>query len=185
MTENKTPVTLRDRGTHLLFEDFDHAMAKPIVAWILLSNYESERKYKNLTLMINSYGGDVTAAFSIIDAMNGSKLPVHTVGIGVIASCGLLTFISGKRGERILTPNTSILSHQYSWGSRGKQHELMAATREMDLTQERMLNHYIMCTGLDERTIKEKLLPAHDVWLSAEEAVELGVADKILKMEIK
>jgi ATP-dependent Clp protease protease subunit len=88
-------------------------------------------------------------------------------------------FISGTKGRRILTPNTSILSHQYSWGSFGKEHELFAQIKEYDLTTERMIAHYKKCTGLSEKEIREYLLPASDVWLSAKEAKKLGLCDEI------
>ena len=129
--------------------------------------------------MINSPGGEVHSAFALIDMMKGSKIPVRTVGLGMIASCGLLTFMSGEKGHRILTPNTSILSHQYSWGSYGKEHELFARVREFELSTERMIEHYKKCTGMDEAGIRKYLLPAKDVWLSAEEAVRYGIADEI------
>ena len=96
-----------------------------------------------------------------------------------MGSCGLLTFISGEKGHRTLTPNTSILSHQYSWSSWGKEHELFARVREFELSSERLLNHYIKCTGLSEKEVRKYLLPEKDVWLSAEEAVKYGVADEI------
>jgi len=99
--------------------------------------------------------------------------------MGMIASCGLLMFISGTKGIRILTPNTSILSHQYSWGSYGKEHELFAVVKEYDLTTERMVNHYKKCTSLTEKEIRKFLLPPHDVWLSAKEAKKLGICDSI------
>ena len=111
--------------------------------------------------------------------MKGSKIPIKTVGLGMIASCGLLMFISGAKGKRVLTPNTSILSHQYSWGSIGKEHELFARVRELELTTERMINHYKKCTGLKEKDIREYLLPPHDVWLSAKEAKKLGLCDSV------
>ena len=111
--------------------------------------------------------------------MKGSKIPIRTIGMGMIASCGLLMFISGTKGRRILTPNTSILSHQYSWGSYGKEHELFARVKEFDLTTQRLMNHYKKCTGLKEKEIRNKLMPAHDVWLDAKEAKKLGLCDKI------
>ena len=111
--------------------------------------------------------------------MKGSATPVHTVGVGLIASCVILTFMAGKKGHRVITPNTSILSHQYSWGSRGKEHELFATMREFELSSERMIAHYRKCTGLTEKKIREVLLPAEDVWLSAEEAIKYGIADEI------
>jgi ATP-dependent Clp protease protease subunit len=88
-------------------------------------------------------------------------------------------FISGEKGKRILTPNTSILSHQYSWGTYGKEHELFAVVKEFDLTTQRMIAHYRKCTGLTEEKIRKYLLPPHDVWLSAKEAKKLGLCDSI------
>jgi ATP-dependent Clp protease protease subunit len=129
--------------------------------------------------MICSEGGSMEDAFALIDVIKSSSIPVKTVGLGSIASCGLLIFLAGSPGRRILTPNTSILSHQYSWGSEGKHHELWAMTKEFGLAQTRMIQHYQETTGLSEAVIREKLLPAHDVYLSAEEALELGICDYI------
>ena len=114
--------------------------------------------------------------------MMGSKIPIRTIGMGMIASCGLLMFITGTKGKRILTPNTSILSHQYSWGSWGKEHELFARVKEFDLTTIRLMNHYKKCTGLKEEKIRSQLMPAHDVWLDAKEAKKLGLCDKVQEM---
>ena len=97
----------------------------------------------------------------------------------MIASCGLLLFISGTKGRRMLTPNTSILSHQFSWGSFGKEHELFAAVREFDLTTSRMIKHYKTCTGLADDKIRQYLLPPQDVWLDAKETKKLGICDEI------
>jgi ATP-dependent Clp protease protease subunit len=112
--------------------------------------------------------------------MKGSAIPIKTIGLGMIASCGILTFMSGTKGKRFITPNTSILSHQYSWGSAGKEHELFARVREFELSTTRMIEHYKKCTGMSEKKIREVLLPAEDVWLSAKEAVKYGIADKIV-----
>jgi ATP-dependent Clp protease protease subunit len=119
------------------------------------------------------------ACFALIDIMKGSRIPIHTYGIGCIASCGLLLFLTGKKGNRILTPNTSILSHQYSWGSYGKEHELFAKVKEFNLTTHRMLKHYKKCTGMTEKQIRKYLLPPEDVWLSAEEAKQYGICDEV------
>lgn len=129
--------------------------------------------------MICSDGGSVADAFALIDVMRASSIPVKTVGLGSIASCGLLIFMAGHKGHRILTPNTSILSHQYSWGSDGKAHELFSITKEFNLTQARMVEHYKECTGLSEEEIKVTLLPPSDVWLTADEALALGICDYI------
>ena len=167
-------------GIYYMADGFTFDSTKPIVQWIIEKNLlPSNERPKELTLVINSPGGSVHAAFALIDTMKGSAIPIKTVGLGLIASCGVLTFMAGTKGKRILTPNTSILSHQYSWGSSGKEHELFARVREFELSTERMLDHYKKCTGLKEKVIREILLPPEDKWLSAKEAVKYGIADKI------
>lgn len=175
--------SLKDKGFFFLSGSFTEGTAKDIVTWILEANLQTKRDFDHLTLIINSPGGNVNSAFAIIDAMRGSALPVHTVGLGLIASCGLLTFIAGQPGHRVLTPNTSILSHQWAWGSRGKAHELFAVVREFELTDQRMISHYEKCTGLSEEVIREKLLPAQDIWLSAQEAKKLNICDVVRDMK--
>jgi ATP-dependent Clp protease protease subunit len=169
--------SIRDMGIYYLCDEFNSNTARDVVTWILDSNLQKHKTPDHLTLMITSYGGDLTAAFSIIDIMRGSAIPIKTVGLGVIASAGLLTFISGQKGSRIITPNTSILSHQWSWGQAGKEHELVATMREFELTTTRMINHYKKCTGLPEKTIRERLLPPQDVWLSPQEAKKYKLCD--------
>lgn len=180
-SDSKTELSsLQDNFTYLFMDGFESKSVSPIIDWILRCNFlPSAKRPEFLTLIINSPGGDLNSAFALIDIMKGSAIPVHTLGIGQISSCGLLTFIAGHKGSRVITPMTSILSHQYSWGSYGKEHELIARVREFELTSARMMALYKHCTGLSETKIREVLLPARDIWLSAEEAVELGVADSI------
>ena len=170
-----------EAGIYYMADGFTYESTKPIVNWIIEKNLlPSKDRPKELTLIINSPGGSVHAAFGLIDTMKGSAIPVRTVGLGMIASCGVLAFMAGEKGKRVLTRNTSILSHQYSWGSGGKEHELFARVKEFELSSERMLEHYKKCTGLTEKKIREILLPAQDVWLTAEEAVKHGIADHIV-----
>src|SRR5210317_874474 len=176
--EQQQPQNIESNGIYVLMDQINHATCRDAIKWIMNQNL-SENPLPQLTLIINSPGGDVHAAFALIDTMKASSIPIKTVGLGLIASCGFLIFIAGEKGKRILTPNTSILSHQYSWGSSGKEHELFARVREFELSTERMLEHYKKCTGLKEKVIREILLPPEDKWLSAKEAVQYGIADKI------
>ena len=170
---------LQDAGMYVFMGEVAEDTVKPIIEWILVENHVVKKKKKELLLMICSDGGSMENAFALIDVMKSSSIPVKTVGLGSIASSGLLIFLAGTKGRRVLTPNTSILSHQYSWGSDGKHHELWAVTKEFGLAHRRMVQHYQESTGLDEETIKTKLLPANDVYLSAEEALALGICDYI------
>jgi len=174
---------LADAGLHLLMDEISINTAQTAIEWILEANFKNiEKKHKELNLVICSPGGDLAAAFALIDVMKGSAIPIKTTGLGLIASAGLLIFISGIHGKRILTPNTSILSHQFSWGSWGKEHELFAAVKEFDLTTRRMIKHYKKCTGLTDKEIRQYLLPPQDIWLDGKEAKKLGICDKVQEL---
>lgn len=165
----------------LLMDDIENDTIRPCIEWIIDSNF-SEEPAEMLNLMICSSGGDLNAGFALIDVMRGSHIPVRTIGIGQIASAGLMIFMAGAEKNRILTPNTAILSHQYSWGSVGKQHELLAANKAFDLTSKMLMSHYKKFTNLDSDQINKILLPPHDVWLSPAEALEYGLCDEIKEL---
>ena len=173
---------LQENGMYVFMGEVDTESIKPVIEWILHENYITKKKKKELLFMICSSGGEVETAFALIDVMRSSHIPIKTVGLGQIASAGLLIFLAGSQGRRILTPNTSILSHQFSWGSDGKAHELFATIKEFELTHKRMIHHYKLTTGMDDDTIKKTLLPPHDVWLTAEEALSYKICDAISQL---
>lgn len=176
----QTPAqALADAGMMLLMGTICEETIKPTIEWILHENFCRKKKNKELLLMICSEGGNLEDAFALIDVMRTSKIPVKTVGLGVVASAGLMIFIAGAAGRRVLTPNTSILSHQFTAGHAGKAHELFATVKEFELTQHRVLALYRECTGLDDKRIREVLLPAQDVYLSAEEALNHHICDHV------
>lgn len=185
-TDNKDHTQLlQDAGMMVLMGDIDAETVKPVIEWLLVANHVHKKKSKELLLLINSDGGCMEDAFALVDVMNSSTIPIKTVGLGSVASSGLIIFLAGN--TRILTPNTSILSHQYTWGydTGAKHHELFAIQKEFDLAFSRMMRHYKECTGLDEETIKAKLLPPHDVYLTAEEALQLNICDFISDLRKK
>ena len=174
---------LQDNGMMVLMGEIENESVQPIIEWILHENHVRKKKHKELLLMICSEGGDLSCAFALIDVMQSSAIPVKTVGLGQIGSAGLCIFIAGAPGRRILTPNTSILSHQFSWESSGKVHELFATVREFELTQQRMIGLYKVCTGLDDATIQKVLLPSSDVYLSSTEAMKYKICDHVSVIE--
>ena len=156
-------------GVMTLMDDIKNESVKPVVEWILKNNFTASQ-FDILTLIINSGGGSVTDAFALIDTMKGSGVPINTIGLGEISSAALMIFMAGEPGERIMTPNASILSHQYSWGKYGKEHELITSNKAFELTSKMITDHYMKCTGMNEKKVREILLPPHDVWLSAKDA---------------
>ena len=180
MTDKDDNKSLSESNYLMFFKEFTLDNASTAVEFIITKNLIEKNRPKMIKMLINSPGGDVASCFSIVDTMKGSKIPVYTYGLGEIASCGLLAFVAGRKGSRFITENTSILSHQFSWLSFGKEHELMATVKEFNNTSMRILNHYKKCTGLSEKDIKKYLLPPEDVWLTAQEAVKYGLADAIV-----
>ena len=147
---------IRESGVLFLTDKFNQENVMPLVAQIIEYNLMPEELCpENITLVINSPGGSVHSAFHLIDAMMMSEIPVNTIGHGLVASCGVLTIMAGK--HRMLTHNTSVMSHQYSWGSQGKEHELHAKIKEFDMAGDRMVNHYKKFTKKSEKYIRKHL----------------------------
>jgi ATP-dependent Clp protease protease subunit len=182
-SEKEPARLLQEAGMYVFMSEVSDDTIKPIIEWILVENHVVKKKKKELLLMICSEGGSVEDAFALIDVMKSSSIPIKTVGLGCVASSGLLIFLAGMKGRRMLTPNTSILSHQYSNYHEGKHHELFAIAKEHSLIQERMLRHYQASTGLSEEIILSKLLPPTDVYLSADEALSLGLCDYVTDLK--
>jgi len=105
---------LQDAGMYVFMDNVASETIKPIIEWILVENHVAKKKKKELLLMICSAGGSMEDAFALIDVMKASSIPIKTVGLGSVSSCGLLIFLAGSPGRRILTPNTSILRDRKS-----------------------------------------------------------------------
>lgn len=169
--------TLREHGCHLMFQGVNEESMEEAVEFILEANLN--KSHKELTLIVNSGGGSCYDGFALIDIMGGSKIPVNTVGIGCIASMGVSIFIAGAKGNRVLTPNTTIMCHQWAGGQWGKEHELVAAIKGNEQMTEKLLGHYAKHTGMTTKKAREVFFPAHDVWLTAKDAKKLGLCDVI------
>tara|TARA_R110000765_G_scaffold339592_1_gene429711 strand:+ start:59 stop:718 length:660 start_codon:yes stop_codon:yes gene_type:complete len=170
---------LRENGILMLIDKFDQEKIMPLAAAIYEYNLmPQEIQPEQLTLIINSPGGSIHSAFHLIDAMMMSEIPIVTIGKGLVASCAVLTIMAGDR--RLLTHNTSVMSHQYSWGSRGKEHELQAIVKEFDMASSRMVEHYKKCTKKSETYIRKHLLHPTDEWLTPEECKKHGLIDEIV-----
>ena len=142
--------------------------------------FRSKGETNQIQMIINSPGGSCPAGFSIIDMMEWSRLPIYTTGIGMIASMGLLIFMTGEKGRRVITARTSILSHRFSAFNFGNHSQLIAGRKEEDLEHERILTHYLTYSKIKDRPELEKyLLRDVDTWLSPDEAIEYGLADVI------
>ena len=154
-------------------------VAKQMIVFDMQNTVKGEQL--PITLIVNSPGGGLCAGWQICDVMDYIATPVYTTGLGEIASAALMIFMNGEPGHRVLTDRTSIMSHRYSWGVSGNHAELIAAESEFKNVHKRILEHYIECTGLTKGEVEEQLLRPYNVWLSPNQAIKLGLADKIFR----
>ena len=177
----KIGLGLLNSHVHFLTGEIEEENIENAIKWIVYENLICGNSPKTLTMYINSNGGDLNSAFALIDVMKQSKCPIRVIGLGSICSAAFMIFSSGTKGERYIANNTSIMCHQYSDGMEGKHHDIKSRFKELELTNTRMIEVLKENTELETRTIKSKLLCPTDVWLTAEELIELGIADNFLK----
>jgi ATP-dependent Clp protease protease subunit len=171
-------IKLLENSVHFLTGEITEENVNECIKWLIYENLEAKEKI--LTLYVNSSGGDLYQAFALIDIMRNSKHVVRTVGIGSVMSAAFLIFTSGDQGERHIAANTGIMCHQFSGGTDAKFHDLKAEMKENEMLNKKMVDILKNATGLAPSRIKTKLLPASDVYLTAQEAIELGIADHLI-----
>jgi ATP-dependent Clp protease protease subunit len=170
---------LLEHSTHYLNGEITSENTTDVIKWILYENL-SVTDQKVLTLYINSIGGDLYDAFALMDVMRNSPHIIRTVGLGAVMSSAFLIFASGTKGERWASTNASFMIHQYSDNLSGKHHDLKATMKDGELINQRMINILKNTTGLPASKVKTKLLSPTDVYLTAQEVVDLGVADHLI-----
>ena len=169
---------LKDRIIFLSGEVEDN-MANTIVAQMLF--LEAEDPDKDIYLYINSPGGVVTAGMAIYDTMQYIKPDVSTICIGQAASMGSLLLTAGAKGKRFALPNARIMIHQPLGGARGQSTHVQIQAKEL-LRIRQMLNEILsQRTGKSMEQIEADT--ERDNFMSAAEAVEYGLVDKVIVRE--
>lgn len=166
---------LKERIVFLTGQIYDE-MATLVCAQLLF--LESEDSSKDINLYINSPGGVVTSALSILDTMRYIKCDVATLCIGQACSAGSLLLSSGTKGKRFALPNSRIMIHQPSGGAQGQATDIEIHAKEILKTRERLNQIYADNTGLDIKTIERMM--ERDNFMSAEEAVSYGLIDNVI-----
>lgn len=171
-------ITLPSLGAFMLFGSIDECTSFTACEFIIKANLLQPRDAA-LTFFINSEGGNSHDGFAIIDVMETSRLPVQTVGTGLIASMALLVMVTGHKGTRTITKNTEVMAHQFTSELSGKMHELLALTDECIRLEQTFIEHFKRHTFLTEKQIRDVLLAPSDRWLSPLECKKLGLCDRV------
>lgn len=159
-----------------LGEEVTDASASLTVAQLLF--LESEDPGKDISLYINSPGGSVTAGMAIYDTMRYIKCDVSTICIGMAASMGAFLLAGGTRGKRIALPNAEIMIHQPSGGAQGQATEIQIVAEQILKTKEKLNRMLAENTGKPYEEVCRDT--ERDNWLTAKEALDYGIIDKIL-----
>ena len=166
---------LKERVIFLVGPVNDHT-ANLVVAQLLF--LESENPEKDISLYINTPGGSVTAGLAIYDTMQFIKPDVSTLCTGLAASMGAFLLAAGAKGKRFSLPNSRIMIHQPLGGASGQASDIEIQAREILYLRERLNNILAEKTGQNMDQIGRDT--DRDNFMSAEQAVEYGMIDKVL-----
>ncbi len=168
---------LKDRV--VLFEGEVHdQMANLIVAQLLF--LESEDPDKEIFMYINSPGGVVTAGMAVYDTMQFIKCPITTIVMGQACSMGSLIAQSGSPGKRLMLPNARHMIHQPSGGARGQATDMEIQVKEILEMKKNLTNIYVKHNSKGKTFEELAKDMERDYFMSANEAVEYGLADEIV-----
>ncbi len=157
-------------------EEIDDEMANSIVAQLLL--LDSENPEKDIMLYINSPGGVITAGMAIYDTMQLVKADISTICLGEAASMGAFLLSGGTKGKRMALPSARIMIHQPLGGAKGQATDIEIEAKEI-LRMKTMLNG-LLAEHSGQSIEKIKADTERDHYLSAQEAVEYGLIDKVV-----
>ena len=143
---------------------------------------EGEMPYDPITMYVSTYGGSADEMFAIFDIMNHCKKSCHieTIGIGKVMSAGTLILAAGTKGKRKISRNCRVMLHQVSAGTFGPLFNMTTEIDAIQSLQDQYINAMVSCTNLSKRKLKSLLNERVNVYLTAEEAIEYGLADEII-----
>ncbi len=166
---------LRDRIV-MVSGPIETNMANTIVAQLLF--LESENPNADISLYINSPGGDVSAGWAIMDTMQYIKPNVSTIGMGLVASMASVLLAAGEKGKRFVLPNTQVMIHQPSSGTEGKVTDMEIYLKEVQYTKKALIKQMMEFTGRKEKEVFDAM--ERDNWMQADEAKKFGLIDGVL-----
>lgn len=157
-------------------EVIDDALASNVIKQLM---YLASVSNEDITLVINSPGGSVTAGMAIYDTMSGLSCDVSTVCLGIAASMGAFLLAAGTKGKRYATPNSEVMIHQVMGGASGQAVDVQIAARRIGQKKDNLNNMLASFTGQPLERIQ--IDTDRDYFMTTQEAVEYGMIDDVKK----
>jgi len=157
--------------------EIDDATANTVVAELIY--LEAKNPDKDICVYINSPGGSVTAGMAIYDTMRYVKCDVSTICVGLAASMGAFLLAAGTKGKRFCLPNSEVMIHQPLGGAQGQASDIEITAKHIINTKKKMIDMLSENTGQDREKVAKDV--DRDYYMSADEAVEYGLVDKVIK----
>ena len=163
---------------HIVFlgEEINSVTANLVIAQLL--HLESQDAEKDISLYINSPGGEVYSGLAILDTMNFIKPDVSTICVGMAASMAAVLLACGAKGKRFCLPNSMVMIHQPSGGAQGQQTEIEIAAEEIKSIRKNLNQILADATGQPFDKVKQDT--ERDHYLRATDALEYGLVDRII-----
>ncbi len=152
-------------------------LANSVIAQLLF--LDSQNNKEDIRLYINSQGGQVTSALAIYDTMQYVKSDVSTICIGMAASAATLLLAAGKKGKRLILPNSEVLIHQVMGGAQGQATDIDIHAKHILKVKKRLNEIIAKHTGQSISKVEKDA--ERDYFMSPEEALRYGIVDKIVK----
>jgi ATP-dependent Clp protease protease subunit len=160
----------------ILNDEVNSTTAGLVIAQLLY--LEGQDPAKDINLYINSPGGSVTDGFAIFDTINYIKCDVSTICMGLAASMGSFLLAAGKKGKRFALPNSDIMIHQPTGGTKGQATDIIIHADHIQKTRKRLNEILSENTGKSYETIAQDT--ERDNFMSAEQALAYGIIDKVI-----
>ena len=170
------PSATEDRLVVLHGEVNEHSISNVIVQLLHLAN----QNHRPIHLVISTYGGSVDEMFSLYDTIKFLPCPVHTIALGKVMSAGVLLLASGVKGKRMIGSSARIMIHPISGGVLGNVFEAMNEMKEFERLQTLMVSALINETQMKKEEIDKLMKAGHDFFLTPQQAVKVGIVDKII-----
>ena len=165
-----------DRLVVLHGEVNEHSISSVIVQLLHLAN----QNHKPIHLVISTYGGSVDEMFSLYDTIKFLPCDVYTIALGQVMSAGVLLLASGVKGKRMIGRSARIMIHPISGGVLGNVFEAMNEMKEFERLHELMVTALMSETKMKKENIDKLMKAGHDFFLTPQQAVEMGIVDKII-----